>query len=452
MELKKDQIYDLKIEKMANEGEGIGRLGKCVVFVPYSAAGDELKVRLTRVQKNYARAVIDKILKPSADRVVPECPYFSKGCGGCDWHHIGYDSQLKFKKEIVEETLERLGGIKGVKINDVLRSDTPLRYRNRMQVHFGVSKEGRDVAGFYAAGTHDIVEFEDCLIHTELCSKILNMLKSVIREFKCEFYDEDKGTGCIRHLVIRQNKFSDIILIFVTAGDDFPGCRDVINKVSMYFTAIISAHQNINPSRTHVIFGKAWKRLWGDRVFDDEIHNMKFVFSPGAFLQVNVPMAEKLYSLVEDYADPKRDETVLDLYSGIGPIALLLSKKAGRVYGVEELPVSVRDARSNIKINRIENAEFFSGKAEVIIKKESGRFKGVSTAVLDPPRTGCAKSVIEELIKISPRKIIYVSCNPATFARDARLLAEAGYGIKEVQPVDMFPQTSHIELVSKFEK
>jgi 23S rRNA (uracil1939-C5)-methyltransferase len=430
----------LQIERLSTGGEGVGRADGMVVFVPYAAAGDRLEIEITQTQKRFARGRILDLVEPSKDRVEPPCPYYYH-CGGCTWQHLMYEAQLRAKRDLVQETLERLGGLKGISVNPVLGMKDPWRYRNKVQQPVGWDGK-RLISGFYAEGSHDIVPIEDCLVQPELSVKIINRAKALLEEHKLRAYDQERGQGWIRHLLVRTSQESKAILVFVTREPVFPHESAIIPVLIREFPQLVAIHQNVQPARTNVILGRTWRKIHGQDYLEESLGKLRFRLSPGAFFQINSLQAEVLYDVTKHMAGS--GERLLDLYAGVGTIALWLADRFKEIGGIEEFPGAVRDAEANADLNGIENARFVAETAESFLGGLSPDRRAISV-VLDPPRAGCSPAVLRSLVSLRPSPLVYVSCDPATLARDLGVLVQGGYRIEEIQPVDLFPHTPHIE-------
>ncbi|MFA6004204.1 MAG: 23S rRNA (uracil(1939)-C(5))-methyltransferase RlmD, partial [Elusimicrobiota bacterium] len=397
------------------------------------------------------------------DRITPPCPLHAapgrtgEVCGGCDWQHLDYAAQLRHKTSIVRDCVERIAKLKDVPVLDTLASPSAWAYRNKVMVPFGRSEDGSEAlrAGFYAAGSHRIVDFSACPVQTELSVRIVLKVKALAAELGWRAWDERSGRGCLRHVFVRTNNSGRAMVTVVTHGADLPK-RDVfVTRLRADFPEITGIHHNIQPQKTSVILGPEWHCMWGARYAEEKLGRFSFQVSPGAFLQVNSGAAEKLYdaTLAALSEGGRKFDTVLDLYCGVGTLTLWLTPAAGRVLGVEENRDAVRDAWKNAERNSVRNVRFSAGRAEAVLprlfKEGLGR---QCAAVVDPPRSGMTVPVLRALTNTAIRRIVYVSCNPATFARDAGFLAHSGFSLVRVQPVDLFPQTSHVELVALLDR
>lgn len=434
----------LTIDRLSTGGEGIARADGMVVFVPYAAPGDTLETEIVQTQKRFARARVLKLLEPSHDRVEPPCPYYYD-CGGCTWQHLDYRAQLKAKQQLVQETLERLGGLKDFTVNPVLGMEDPWRYRNKVQQPVGW--DGRHIiSGFYREGSHEIIPIEDCLVQPELSVRIINRILDLFKEHRIHPYDPERHQGWIRHLLVRTSRAGQAMLVFVSREAGFPKEKQIVGTLRREFPELVAIHHNVQGARSNVILGREWRRIAGQGYLEEQLGDLKFRLSPGAFFQVNSEQAETLYNTVKRMAG--KGERLLDLYTGVGTIALWLAKNFKEVGGIEEFPEAVRDADVNASLNQIKNARFMARSAEAFLGGLSGDRRAL-TLVVDPPRAGLTPSVIKSLLAVRPSTFIYVSCDPATLARDLGLLTQGGFRIEEIQPVDMFPHTPHIETAVK---
>ena len=432
----------LKITDMNTNGEGIGHIDGYTLFVSGALMGDEAEVRLTHTKKNYGFAEVKKLLAFSPDRVKPSCPVSTK-CGGCTLQNLSYEAQLRFKKTLVENALKRIGGL-DVPVRDVMGMDEPFRYRNKAQYPVGRDGKGRIICGFYARKSHDIVPIRDCVISREANAAIIDEILAFMQEKNIAPYDEKDGSGLVRHILIREGFVTgEIMVCLIINGEDFPDKAELAGRLAAY-PEIKSICLNVNTRRSNVILGEKVIPVLGEPFITDYIGHLSFRISPLSFYQVNPVQTKKLYDTVRTLADAHENETLLDLYCGIGTIGLYLADRVKAVYGVEIIPQAIRDAEENAERNGISNAHFQVGASEDIFRD----LPEADTVILDPPRKGCEESLLHELAARNPAKIVYVSCNPATLARDLKILAAEGYDIKAVQPVDMFPHTQHIESVA----
>lgn len=442
--IKVGQKIKIKIEKIITGGEGIGRYRNIVVMVPYSVPSDKLLVEITETKKNFARAKIISVISSSPHRIIPPCPFtFHLSpvtylyCGGCNFQMIKYEKQLEFKTTIVQDFFN-------IKVNKMIPAENPFRYRNKIQMPVG-RKTGDVITGFFHPQSHRIVNIEKCLLQSEKANEIISEIKNSISKYKIQPYNEDKKTGILRHIILRQSfAFGEFMVIFVSKINFIPYIKKIVEKITKKFPEITSAYQNINPKKTNVILGNKNFRFFGKETIKEKIGETIFEISPSSFFQINTRQTEKLYEMIKNFCQLKGDENLVDVYSGAGGISIYLAPYCRKITGIEEASSSVSDAIKNAKINRIKNAYFIRGNADYILRKID--FSDI--IILDPPRAGCSQIVLNSLLKITPRKIIYISCNPVTLSRDIKILFTK-YKLIEIQPVDMFPQTAHIECVAR---
>lgn len=454
--MKRSNDVGVAVDRLALEGDGVGRLGGKAVFVPYAAPGDYIRGRLVEDRKSYSRLRPESISKKGPSRIEAPCPhYFNMGsgrpaCGGCDWQHIDPAAQRSAKESLLNETLQKIGGFPRPPVEPIRYDPSPFRYRNKVQIPFG-RRAKNVVAGFYARGSHDIVEFEDCLVQPTATVELVHFVKSFAVRRGWPIYEEDRNGGWLRHVLIRINDKGDILLTLVTSDPRFPLKDEFVARCRAAFPSVRGIHQNVQPARTHVVLGFRWARIWGASHIEEELGGMSFKFSPGSFFQVNTAAARILYQTVFEELRLGPGTVLLDLFCGVGTMTLIGSRRAKWAIGVDEVDRAVRDASANATRNGIANVEFHRGQAERAIhdRRISWIFHhSLQTAViLDPPRKGCDDSLLSALLRYGPGQILYVSCNPATLARDVKRLS-GRYQLTKIIPVDMFPQTSHIESVS----
>lgn len=499
MEYKKNDIVTVSIDDIGNDGEGIGKIDGYALFVKDAVIGDTVEARITKVKKNYGYARVEKVITPSSFRVEPRCA-FHRQCGGCQIQAMSYEKQLIFKHDKIRNNLIRIGGFEKEFIDKVMEPivgmEDPWNYRNKAQYPVGYDKNGKIVTGFYAGRTHDIIPNTDCALGARENKLILETVLSYMNENHVTAYRENTGEGLVRHILIRTGFSSgEIMVCLVINGKKLPAEKELIRKLTeIDFDSeedienvedfdneeafenadlqrparrIVSVCVSINTERTNVIMGKEIRILWGRGYIEDSIRIMKmadegepnnlfeptnekvtFHISPLSFYQVNSVQTEKLYSIALDYAGLAGKETVWDLYCGIGTISLFLAKAAGHVYGVEVIPQAIEDARENARINGIDNVEFYVGEAEEVLPDKYER-EGIhaDVIVVDPPRKGCDTRCLETMLAMKPERIVYVSCDSATLARDLRVLVDGGYEVRRVKGVDQFSQGVHVETV-----
>ncbi len=445
-EYKKNDLVELDITDLTTEGAGLGRVGELVVFVEGALPGERVAAKLLKVKSSYAFGKLLEILKPSSTRVEPVCGVSAR-CGGCSLMHMSYSAQLDFKRKQVIDALERIGGFKNPPVEEIRGMNEPLRYRNKARYPVQ-SIEGRAVAGFYAARSHRLVELGDCRISGEENERILGIITRFMNENDIKAYDETAHKGIVRQIMIRKAGSSgEIMVCIVINARKLPKAEKLVTALRA-IEGVASITVNINMNKTNAILGRETQVLWGKAHITDVFAGLRFNISAPSFYQVNTVQTLELYNAVLELAKPKGDEVLLDAYCGIGTIGLFMAKHVRRVVGIEIVEDAVNDARENSVINGISNAEFIVGAAEAVL---SDVFKDVvvDIAVLDPPRKGAEQAFLDKLLEIAPRKIVYVSCSPQTFARDAKMLS-ARYKLESVRPVDMFPFTTHVELVGLF--
>lgn len=448
MEYKKNDILTVEIEDMGHDGEGIGRAEGYTLFIKDAVIGDKVEAKIMKAKKNYGYAKLLKILEPSENRVEPKCAS-ARACGGCQLQCLSYEKQLEFKVRKVKGNLERIGGFENLVIERVMGMEEPFRYRNKAQFPVGRDKDGRLITGFYAGRTHSIIPSSDCLLGVKENAGILEQVLAYMEENHVEPYDESSGRGLVRHILIRYGfKTKEIMVCIIINGEKLPRAERLVDRLKA-IPGMTSISYNVNQKRNNVILGEKVVTLWGQGYISDYIGQVKYQISPLSFYQVNPVQTEKLYGTALEYAGLTGKETVWDLYCGIGTISLFLAQKAKQVYGVEIVPAAIEDARQNAKINGIENAEFFVGKAEDVLPEKYAK-EGVyaDVIVVDPPRKGCDGALLETLLKMKPERVVYVSCDSATLARDLKVLCEDAYEVKRVAVCDMFPQGVHVETVA----
>ncbi|PKM49157.1 MAG: 23S rRNA (uracil(1939)-C(5))-methyltransferase RlmD [Firmicutes bacterium HGW-Firmicutes-7] len=447
----KNECYSMQIEDLNVDGDGVGKIDGYTLFVPGAVPGDRVYVKIVKTNKNYGYARIEEIIAPSQDRCTPSCNVASK-CGGCQLQHIKYNAQLEFKKNKVEQTLKRIGGFEDIKVLPTIGMENPDFYRNKAQYPVGEDVHGNIQIGFYANRSHRIVPIETCKIQNEKNDQVIEAVRNYMVDNGVKAYIEETHKGLIRHIVTRYSKHKNVLQVtLVINGRNIPKQEELIKRLTK-LEWIEGILLNINCEKTNVILGKETKVIYGKRHIIDTIGDVMYRISPTSFYQVNPVQTEKLYQTALNYAQLTGEEIVWDAYCGIGTIALYLANKAKHVYGVEIVPEAIEDARYNMELNKIENAEFFVGEAEEVIEKKYQEGIIADVIVVDPPRKGCDQKLLDTMINMKPKRVVYVSCDPATLARDVKVLAEGGYEIVEVQPVDMFPHTVHVETIVKLER
>ena len=451
--MKKNEEFIITIEDMSEDGSGVGKQDGYIWFIKDTVIGDVVRAGAMKMKKNYGFARLVEVLTPSKDRVVPRCPAARK-CGGCQLQSMDYQAQLRFKERKVYNDLRRIGGLKDLRPEDmepIMGMEEPWRYRNKAQFPFGTDKDGRIITGFYAGRTHAIIEQEDCLLGIEENKAILEIIKNFMEEFRrdgLEPYDEAAHKGLVRHALIRKGfATGELMVCLVVNGKKLPHSEELVRRLRNV-PGMSSISYNINMEKTNVILGSELVNLYGPGYITDRIGNVSYQISPLSFYQVNPVQTQKLYQTALEFAGLTGGETVWDLYCGIGTISLFLAQKAGMVYGVEIVPQAIEDARQNAALNGLENVEFFVGKAEEVLPEQYEKNHiCADVIVVDPPRKGCDEHCLETIIKMAPKKVVYVSCDPATLARDVKYLGEHGYELKQVRCCDMFGHSVHVETV-----
>lgn len=452
--MEKNQEFTVSIEDMSEDGAGIGKLDGYIWFIKDAVIGDVVRARAMKMKKNYGFARLMEILTPSAARVEPRCPV-ARQCGGCQLQAMSYEEQLKFKERKVKNHLLRIGKFREDEIHmlPIMGMEEPWRYRNKAQFPFGMDKNGNIVAGFYAGRTHDIIECGDCLLGVEENKDILDIIKGFMRDHNIRPYDETAHKGLVRHALIRKGFHSgELMVCLVINGKDIPLKEQLVEELCR-IKGMASISYSINQEKTNVIMGKEIVNLYGPGYITDNIGNVTYQISPLSFYQVNPVQTEKLYGTALEYAGLTGNETVWDLYCGIGTISLFLAQNAKKVYGVEIVPQAIEDARRNAALNHITNAEFFTGKAEEVLPEQYAKNKVYADViVVDPPRKGCDQVCLDTILKMDPKRVVYVSCDSSTLARDLRYLADGGYEVEKVRCCDMFGQSCHVETVCLLSK
>lgn len=454
MDLVKNQEYEITIEDMGNDGEGIGHIDGIAVFVKDAVMGDVCRVRIIKVKKNYAYGRLMEVLTPSAFRVMPKCDK-ARSCGGCTMQHIAYEKQLEYKWNKVKNCLERIGGIENAAtlMEPIYGMEEPFYYRNKAQFPVGTDKDGNVVMGFYAGRTHTIIPTENCVIQAKGNDKMLRLVREFMMEEGISSYDEEKHSGLVRHVLTRVGfTTGEIMVCLVINGEKLPKSDKLVEKLKD-LEGMTSICININTEKTNKILGDTCKTLWGQDYITDYIGDVKYQISPLSFYQVNPVQTKVLYEKALEYAGLEGGEVVWDLYCGIGTISLFLAQRAKHVHGVEIVPQAIEDAGRNAALNGFTNTTFYVGKAEEVLPREfEQNHIYADVIVVDPPRKGCDVRALETMVQMAPKRIVYVSCDPATLARDLKWLGEHGYVPKKVAVVDQFCHSGHTEAVTCLER
>ena len=456
MEFKKNQIVELYIDDIGNEGEGIGHIDGYALFLKDAVIGDKVRAKIIKTKKNYGFARVEEVIEASKDRVSPRCSK-ARQCGGCTLQHLAYEKQLEYKFNKVKNCLERIGGLENIeeKMEPILGMEEPFYYRNKAQFPVGYDKEGNLITGFYAGRTHHIIDCTHCMIQHPVNEQILLKVLDYMKKNNITAYDEKTHKGLVRHIVTRVGFKTGEIMVCLVVNGSKKNLRNLEMLVDSLteVEGMTSICVNINKEKTNRILGSKIEEVYGKPYIYDYIGNVKYQIGPLSFFQVNPTQTKVLYEKAMEYADLKGEETVWDLYCGIGTISLFLAQKAKKVYGVEIVKEAIDDARLNAKMNGFDNAEFFVGKAEEVLPREYEK-NGVyaDTIVVDSPRKGCDSKLLETMVKMTPKRIVYVSCDPATLARDLKVLSEQGYEVEKVCAVDQFSHSSHVETVVRLKR
>ena len=446
--LSKDKMYVVDIVDIGQGGVGIGKFEGFTVFVDGGLVKDKIKVKITKSKKNYAVGDIVEIIEPSPYRVERKCSKELKDCGGCQIQELDYQEQLNIKTNEVKQVISRIGKLEDVVVHPALGMEEPFRYRNKAQ--FPIQKvDGSPVIGFYKKKSHDIIPTDQCIIQHDVNDKIIKIIKTYIRAYKVSVYDEKTHTGVLRHLVTKVGFTSkEVMVVLVANGRKLPYLNELASVLKENIPGFKTLVVNVNREKTNVILGNENRVIYGDGKINDNIGDLVFEISPLSFFQVNPVQTEVLYNKALEYAALGENDTVFDIYCGIGTISLFLAQRAKKVYGIEIVEEAIKDAKRNAEINNLDNVEFYVGKAEDVVPNMYKQGKRANVVVVDPPRKGCDEKVLDTIVSMQPDRVVYVSCNPSTLARDLAYLNEKGYKSLEVQPVDMFPHSVHIENVA----
>lgn len=446
--LRKNEIVEMEITGMTAQGAGVGHWEGMAVFTPLTAPGDKARVRIVKVAKNYAFGRLEELLSPSPDRVEPDCPCFAQ-CGGCCYRHISYQAELRIKEARVRDALERIGGFHDLPVKPILGADDRDGYRNKALLPLGQDRDGNMTMGFYAVNSHRIVNCQSCKLQPEVFNEAMNAFREWAKEYGAPIYDEASHSGRMRRLYLRYGeKSGQVMACVVVNGNGLHHEAELVTALKKAVPGLTSVVVNSNRDKTNVALGQKCRTVYGDDVIEDTLCGLRFRLSPLSFYQVNRTQAERLYGLAAGYASLTGTELLLDLYCGAGTIGLSMAHNAKRLLGVEIIPEAVENARENARLNGVENGEFFCGDAAEAAKMLAQRGERPDVVILDPPRKGCDPELIRTVAGYAPQRIVYVSCDPATLARDLKLFQELGYSPLEATPVDMFPATSHVETVA----
>ncbi|MCA1024453.1 23S rRNA (uracil(1939)-C(5))-methyltransferase RlmD [Cytobacillus kochii] len=446
--VKKNDYIDVTFEDLTHEGAGVAKVDGYPLFVPNALPGEKAQIKVLKTSKGYGFGKLIETYEESPYRVTAPCPIY-KECGGCQLQHLSYEGQLLAKQKQVRDVLTRIGKLENVTVHPTIGMSDPWRYRNKSQVPIG-EHEGGLIGGFYQQRSHQIIDMKSCLIQQEKNDEVIQKVKDICNKNGVRAYDEQRHKGDLRHIMARYGLVTgDVMIVLVTKAKDLPNRKKIIADITENIAGVKSIVQNVNPKKTNVIMGDETRVLWGQEVIYDYIGDVRFAISARSFYQVNPEQTKVLYDKALEYAALTGKEEVIDAYCGIGTISLFLAQKAKSVFGVEIVPEAIEDAKRNAELNNITNANFAVGKAEEVIPAWYEKGHKADVLVVDPPRKGCDEALLQTIIDMKPKKVVYVSCNPGTLARDLRVLEDGGYRTVEVQPVDMFPQTTHVEAVAK---
>ena len=447
----KNDYIDVIFEDITHDGAGVAKVEGYPLFIPNGLPGEKAKIKVIKTGKGYGIGRLIELYEKSPYRV--EIPSDEKHkYGGCQLEHISYEGQLKYKENQVRQVLTRIGKLEDVVVHPILGMEEPFHYRNKAQVPVG-EKDGKLIAGFFKPRSHEIVDTNESLIQLPQVNEAVQVVKEICSELGIPAYQEESHKGVIRHIMARYGKQTEeLMVVIITRTTDLPQKNRLVEEMVARLPKLKSIVHNVNSKRTNVIMGEKTSVLWGNEVIYDYIGDVKFAISALSFYQVNPVQTKVLYDKALEYANLSGEENVIDAYCGIGTISLFLAQKAKKVFGVEVVPEAIEDAKRNAELNEIKNAEFAAGEAEVVIPKWYKEGNTADVLVVDPPRKGCDEALLQTIIEMKSKKVVYVSCNPGTLARDLRILEDGGYRTVEVQPVDMFPMTTHVECCAWLER
>lgn len=446
--LKVGEIIEISIEKIVFGGESLGFYNSFAVFVPMGVPGDKLKIEIISVKKSYARGLIKKIIEGSKDRISNHNLISFEDFNGCDFAMLKYDKQVFYKTEMTKDVLGKIGDVKNTLIYDTIGADNPYNYRNKIIEPFSYV-DGKILTGFYKKKSHEVFEAKENWLQDKEMEEILKFLKEILNKRKIKVYDEKSHRGTLRHIMLRKNSFNELMLALVVNSPVTEELKEVIFEVYNKFNNIKSAYISINREKTNVALGKENILIAGEKFIKEELFDIHFNISPRSFFQINLEQTLKLYSKALEYFENIENKVLVDAYSGTGTIGMLLAKKAKKVYGIEYVKEATKDAINTAKENNIKNVEFLNGKVEDKLSELIKKGISLDGIIFDPPRKGIEEKILHEVAEQKIKEIVYISCNPATFARDIKILEKLGYKLKKVQPLDMFPLTNHIELVGQ---
>ena len=445
LKIKKNDLYTVTIEDLGSDGAGIGKVDGYTLFIKDALIGDVAEVKVIKTKKHYGYARLMRMITPSPDRVEAPCPV-ARSCGGCQIQPLSYEKQLAFKQRKVEELLTRVGHVSDYAMHPMIGMEEPWHYRNKAQYPVGRDREGRITMGFYAGRTHSVIDCRDCAIGRPVNGRILERVQQWMEENRIAPYDEGSGRGLVRHILIREGFHTGQIMVcLIINGKKLPHQQALIGALAE-IPGMTSLSYSVNTADTNVILGESAVTIWGQPYITDMIGDVKYQISPMSFYQVNPVQTEKLYRTALDFADPGPEDVIWDLYCGIGTISLFLAQKAAKVCGVEIIPEAIADAKRNAALNGMAGVDFYVGKAEEVLPEKYAKEQiRADIIVVDPPRKGCDRALLDCIGQMQPKKVVYVSCDPATLARDLAILQEKGYKVTDVRCCDMFPHTVHVE-------
>ncbi|WP_163970967.1 23S rRNA (uracil(1939)-C(5))-methyltransferase RlmD [Oceanobacillus halotolerans] len=450
--VKKNETITLQFEDLTHEGNGVGKVNGYPLFVPYALPGEEATVKVVKVNKNFGFGKLIDVTTPSPERVEPPCDVFYK-CGGCQIQHMSYNMQLEMKQNQVKNVMRKIAHLDHIPVYPTIGMEDPWRYRNKVAIPVG-EKDGELITGFYRKKSHQIIDDMDtCVVQDDLNDRMVEAVRRIADRLGISAYDEKSDRGVLRHIMVRTGRETkDTMVVIITRTEKLPHQEELVQELTATYPHVKSIIHNINNKRTNVILGRKTNVIWGKEYIYDSIGDIQFAISAKSFYQINPPQTKKLYEKALEYAKIDRDDVVVDAYCGIGTISLFLAQKAKKVYGVEIVPDAINDAKMNAELNGITNTEFVVGKAEKVMPQWKEEGLDPDVIIVDPPRKGCEEDLLHAMADMKPKRIVYVSCNPSTLARDVNILEESGYTAKEVQPVDMFPQSMHVEAVCRLER
>lgn len=451
--VKKNEFYKANVEDLTHEGLGVVKIEGYAVFVEGALPGEEIDFKVVKTGKKFGFGKLEAVLEESPHRIpVKDGDDVYRQTGTMPLQHMTYEKQLEFKQNQVEQNFQRIGHLENVPVFETLGMEKPYGYRNKAQIPVR-EIEGKLTTGFYRKRSHDLIPMEDFKIQDPEIDQALIVVRDILREYKTEAYNETKHTGNIRHIIVRRGYYTEeLMIVLVTKLEELKQSEEIVERIVEKLPQTVSVMQNINPNKTNVILGKESKLLYGEDKYHDRLFDYLFEISHQSFYQINPTQTEKLYQTALDFAELSGDEIVVDAYSGIGTLSIVLAEKAKKVYGIEIVEPAVDNADRNAQLNNIDNVEFIVGEAEKILPQWAEEGQMVDIIVVDPPRKGLDRNFIDAALEMGPKTFIYVSCNPSTLARDLKIFDENGYDIIKTQPVDMFPQTTHIESVTKLVK